>query len=209
MAGTSASPLLRGSIAAWQGMKTPTIWPRTPRSSRGLEKGGGRQHPEPVRDRGSHQGGESQGVERAEPGVRAMAHSSSCQLGKPRPWGAVRPTTATFVTCYHPLFCFNQFGDWEGAVRPGNVQAPTWASRARPGVELPSRCRLCRRGVEYLEAQSFAIRPRQRRGREPTSSSPGSYRPPKRPIIFYLLPVSGCDRAGRRWNSSRVLLDLD
>ena len=26
--------------------------------------------------------------------------------------------------CYHPLFCFNQFGDCEGAVlRPGNVHS--------------------------------------------------------------------------------------
>ena len=31
--------------------------------------------------------------------------------------------------CYHPLFCFNQFGDCEGAVlRPGNVHsANEWA----------------------------------------------------------------------------------
>ena len=27
-------------------------------------------------------------------------------------------------SCYHPLFCFNQLGDWEGAMlRPGNVHS--------------------------------------------------------------------------------------
>jgi len=40
--------------------------------------------------------------------------------------------------CYHPLFCFNQFGDCEGAVlRPGNVHsADGWKEFIDPIVEL-------------------------------------------------------------------------
>ena len=39
--------------------------------------------------------------------------------------------------CYHPLFCFNQFGDCEGAVlRPGNVHsADGWKEFINPIVE--------------------------------------------------------------------------
>lgn len=39
--------------------------------------------------------------------------------------------------CYHPLFCFNQFGDCEGAVlRPGNVHsADGWQEFIEPIVE--------------------------------------------------------------------------
>ena len=39
--------------------------------------------------------------------------------------------------CYHPLFCFNQFGDCEGAVlRPGNVHiADGWEKFIEPIVE--------------------------------------------------------------------------
>ena len=39
--------------------------------------------------------------------------------------------------CYHPLFCFNQFGDCEGAVlRPGNVHsADGWKEFIDPIVE--------------------------------------------------------------------------
>jgi hypothetical protein len=39
--------------------------------------------------------------------------------------------------CYHPLFCFNQFGDCEGAVlRPGNVHsADRWREVLEPVVE--------------------------------------------------------------------------
>jgi len=39
--------------------------------------------------------------------------------------------------CYHPLFCFNQFGDCEGAVlRPGNVHsADRWREVLEPIVE--------------------------------------------------------------------------
>ncbi|HEX74855.1 MAG TPA: hypothetical protein G4N93_06925 [Dehalococcoidia bacterium] len=48
--------------------------------------------------------------------------------------------------CYHPLFCFNQFGDCEGAVlRPGNVNSAegwrealkcTFKRYGRTGVRL-------------------------------------------------------------------------
>ena len=39
-------------------------------------------------------------------------------------------------TCYHPLFCFNQFGDCEGAMlRPGNVHsADGWKELLEPIV---------------------------------------------------------------------------
>ena len=39
--------------------------------------------------------------------------------------------------CYHPLFCFNQFGDCEGAaLRPGNVHsADGWKGFIEPIVE--------------------------------------------------------------------------
>ena len=40
-------------------------------------------------------------------------------------------------TCYHPLFCFNQFGDCEGAMlRPGNVHsADRWKELLDPIVK--------------------------------------------------------------------------
>ena len=61
-------------------------------------------------------------------------------------------------TCYHPLFCFNQFGDCEGfMLRPGNVHsADRWKELLEPivaryerktvrkwafGVMLPSQAR--------------------------------------------------------------------
>jgi len=39
--------------------------------------------------------------------------------------------------CYHPLFCFNQFGDCAGAVlRPGNVHSTDgWQAFIEPIVE--------------------------------------------------------------------------
>jgi len=71
-------------------------------------------------------------------------------------------------TCYHPLFCFNQFGDLERcALRPGNVHsADDWESVLKPvvvrykGRKVP----LYFRGdaafaspemYEYLEAEGF------------------------------------------------------
>ena len=75
--------------------------------------------------------------------------------------------------CYHPLFCFNQFGDCEGAVlRPGNVHsADSWQELIGPIVEgyLREPVRLLFRAdaafanpeiYMYLEARSigYAIR---------------------------------------------------
>ena len=43
--------------------------------------------------------------------------------------------------CYHPLFCFNQFGDCEGAMlRPGNVHsADGWRKLLEPITARLSR----------------------------------------------------------------------
>ena len=75
--------------------------------------------------------------------------------------------------CYHPLFCFNQFGDCEGAVlRPGNVHsADGWEEFIEPIVEryLSMSVRLLFRAdaafakpelYEYIEARriGYAIR---------------------------------------------------
>ena len=75
--------------------------------------------------------------------------------------------------CYHPLFCFNQFGDCEGAVlRPGNVHsADGWKELINPIVEryLKLAVRLLFRAdaafakpeiYEYLETKhiGYAIR---------------------------------------------------
>ena len=75
--------------------------------------------------------------------------------------------------CYHPLFCFNQFGDFEGAVlRPGNVHsADGWKEFIEPIVEryLREAVRLLFRAdaafakpeiYDYLESKSigYAIR---------------------------------------------------
>ena len=75
--------------------------------------------------------------------------------------------------CYHPLFCFNQFGDCEGAVlRPGNVHgADGWNEFINPVVEryLKLAVRLLFRAdaafakpeiYEYLETRhiGYAIR---------------------------------------------------
>ncbi len=75
--------------------------------------------------------------------------------------------------CYHPLFCFNQFGDCEGAVlRPGNVHsADGWKEFIEPMVEryLRMAVRLLFRAdaafakpeiYEYMESKSigYAIR---------------------------------------------------
>ena len=75
--------------------------------------------------------------------------------------------------CYHPLFCFNQFGDCEGAVlRPGNVHsADGWKEFINPIVEryLKLAVRLLFRAdaafakpeiYEYLETRhiGYAIR---------------------------------------------------
>jgi hypothetical protein len=75
--------------------------------------------------------------------------------------------------CYHPLFCFNQFGDCEGAVlRPGNVHsADGWEEFVEPIVEryMKTAVRLLFRAdaafakpelYEYMETRriGYAIR---------------------------------------------------
>ncbi len=75
--------------------------------------------------------------------------------------------------CYHPLFCFNQFGDCEGAIlRPGNVHsADGWEEFIEPIVQryLNMEVRLLFRAdaafakpelYEYMEARriGYAIR---------------------------------------------------
>jgi hypothetical protein len=77
--------------------------------------------------------------------------------------------------CYHPLFCFNQFGDCEGAVlRPGNVHsADGWQEFIEPIVEryLKAAVRLLFRAdaafakpeiYEYLERRSIGYASRLR-----------------------------------------------
>jgi hypothetical protein len=107
------------------------------------------------------------------------------------------------TVCYHPLFCFNQFGDCEGAMlRPGNVHsAERWREVLEPIVE-----RYQKRGVrllfradaafakpevyEYLEPRDigFAIRlpaneVLQEHIRHLLKRPVG--RPPKKPIVWY------------------------
>jgi DDE family transposase len=105
--------------------------------------------------------------------------------------------------CYHPLFCFNQFGDCEGAMlRPGNVHsAHSWQE-----VLEPILARYERRGVRryfradaafaspeiyaYLEEHGllYAIRlPSNQvleKEIEPLLKRPVG-RPPEKPIIWY------------------------
>jgi hypothetical protein len=72
-------------------------------------------------------------------------------------------------TCYHPLFCFNQFGDLERCLlRPGNVHsAEDWRIVLEPVVERyrPRKLRRYFRGdaafarpeiYEFLEAEGYA-----------------------------------------------------
>ena len=51
-------------------------------------------------------------------------------------WTAVAYNGHFGCTCYHPLFCFNQFGDCEGfMLRPGNVHsADRWKELLEPIV---------------------------------------------------------------------------
>jgi hypothetical protein len=106
-------------------------------------------------------------------------------------------------TCYHPLFCFNQFGDCEGAMlRPGNVHsADRWKELLAPIVKRyeNKKVRKYFRGdaafakpeiYEYLEEKSYlyAIRlPSNPVLRERISflfTRPVG-RPPKKPIVWY------------------------
>jgi hypothetical protein len=71
-------------------------------------------------------------------------------------------------TCYHPLFCFDQFGDVEGCkLRPGNVHsAEDWRIVLEPVVKRYRKRELRRyfradaafpspEIYEYLEAEGF------------------------------------------------------
>lgn len=106
-------------------------------------------------------------------------------------------------TCYHPLFCFNQFGDCEGAMlRPGNVHsADSWKELMEPIAKRYSRHkgRKYFRGdaafakpeiYEYLEERGFLYAIRfpsnellYRRIRHLLTRPVG--RPPRKPIVWF------------------------
>jgi hypothetical protein len=107
------------------------------------------------------------------------------------------------MVCYHPLFCFNQFGDCEGAMlRPGNVHsAERWREVLEPIVE-----RYQKRGVRLLfRADAAFAKPEVYEFLEPRDIDyairlPANEvlqehikhllkrpvgRPPKKPIVWY------------------------
>jgi hypothetical protein len=105
--------------------------------------------------------------------------------------------------CYHPLFCFNQFGDCEGAVlRPGDVHsADGWQEFIDPIVQryLREPVRLLFRGdaafakpelYEYLEARGigYAIRLSANQVLErkvaPLLTRPSEW-PSQGPVVYY------------------------
>jgi hypothetical protein len=105
--------------------------------------------------------------------------------------------------CYHPLFCFNQFGDCEGAMlRPGNVHsAEGWRETLEPIVERyqKRRMRLLFRAdaafakpevYEYLEPRHIGYSIRLPANEvlqehiEHLLKRPVG-RPPKKPIVWY------------------------
>ena len=90
-------------------------------------------------------------------------------------------------TCYHPLFCFNQFGDCEGSLlRPGNVHsADRWKELLEPIVARYEKktVRKYFRGdaafakpeiYEYLEEKGFFVC-------HPASRQPGASRKDRTP----------------------------
>jgi hypothetical protein len=121
-------------------------------------------------------------------------------------------------TCYHPLFCFNQFGDLERALlREGNVSsADDWRSALEPIVVRYRDLDIRRffRGdaafarpelYEYLEAEGYlyAIRLPSNavlhREIEHLLTRPVG-RPPNRPVVWYhdfLYQASSWDRSRR------------
>ncbi len=61
-------------------------------------------------------------------------------------------------TCYHPLFCFNQFGDLERSLlRPGNVHSADGWREVLESVVSRYRDRKSRRYFRAEAAQSAAI----------------------------------------------------
>jgi len=106
-------------------------------------------------------------------------------------------------TCYHPLFCFNQFGDLERAMlRNGNVHsADDWRGVLEPIVERYRHRTLQRffradaafanpEVYEFLEAEGYRYAIRLpgndvlERAIEPLLTRPVG-RPPNRPVVFY------------------------
>ncbi len=106
-------------------------------------------------------------------------------------------------TCFHPLFCFNQFGDCEGAMlRPGNVHsAERWKEVLEPIVQWyeQKKIRQYFRGdaafakpelYEYLEGNGFlyAIRLSSndilQKLIEHLLTRPVG-RPPRKPVVLY------------------------
>jgi hypothetical protein len=106
-------------------------------------------------------------------------------------------------SCYHPLFCFNQFGDCEGAMlRPGNVHsAERWKELLAPIVGCYERREIRKyfradaafakpEVYDYLEEKGFLYAIRlpandvlQREIGHLLSRPVG--RPPKKPVIWY------------------------
>ncbi len=106
-------------------------------------------------------------------------------------------------TCYHPLFCFNNYGDCEGAVlRPGNVHsAKGWKQFLTPIVDRYKEMdkKLYLRGdaafaspdiYEYLEDNSilYAIRLKANNNLyqeiDHLMTRPVG-RPPRKPVVFF------------------------
>jgi len=105
--------------------------------------------------------------------------------------------------CYHPLFCFNQYGDCEGAMlRPGHVpSAHDWKELLEPVVERYRESGLCKylradaafaspQVYQYLEQEGFLYALRLpanqvlHREIDHLLTRPVG-RPPKQPIISY------------------------
>ena len=106
-------------------------------------------------------------------------------------------------SCYHPLFCFNQFGDLERAIlRNGNVHSSDdWRGVLEPIVERYRHRTLQRffradaafanpEVYEFLEAEGYRYAIRLpgndvlERAIEPLLTRPVG-RPPNRPLVFY------------------------
>ena len=106
-------------------------------------------------------------------------------------------------TCYHPLFCFNQFGDCEGfMLRPGNVHsADRWKEMLEPIVARYEKKKVRKyfRGdaafakpeiYEYLEEKGFLYAIRlpanqvlQAKIRHLLTRPVG--RPPRKPVVWF------------------------
>src|SRR3954451_25489329 len=85
--------------------------------------------------------------------------------------------------CYHPLCCFNQFGDCEGALlRPGSVHsAERWREMGEPIVERAQQqqCSLC--FWPHSSAGAGEKTPAPRRTKQPSKTWQGKGRSPRGP----------------------------